>query len=140
MAQDNETSKEGLWLAKIIQMVGLFVVLLFIGMLYTGVIGSSHPPLTLEAMLQIQIIVPTVMAIAFYIVALKVKGWWLKEETDRAFALFKGYTARAFILTVVAGSGLYLGSEGVSWQFTLSVFLTSSLTLIFTFPTQERWK
>lgn len=138
MEQDNGLNKTDLQVLKSIHIVFLAVTLLFIGLHYMGVIGSSLPLLNLEAMLQFQIIVPAVFAIAFYILALKVKGWWLREETDRETGLIKGNLARSVFLIAVAGMGLWLGSEGVTWQFTLPVFLASSLTLIFTFPTQER--
>ena len=138
MTQDEEMGKRLLRWAKIIQIICLGVVLLFIGILYMGFIGTSpvHDPVLTLVLTP----VGAVVAIIFFTMALKAKGWWLKEEPEREFGLFKGYAARAVLLLAVAGYGLILGLMGAGWHIILPFFIIPAVSLILTFPTQARWK
>ena len=79
---------------KLFKIVCLGVVSLFIGMLYMGFIGSTPLSPNQEVRLTILTIVMAVAAIFFFTMALKVKRWWLKEESEREFGLFTGYVVR----------------------------------------------
>jgi hypothetical protein len=140
MELDNEMSKT-LKIAKVLYIFSIVAIMIYAGILYIFIpyVGlrlfpSDDPIISLLAKV---LGILAIGAIVFGYLFPWLVSKFLKHERQMLFVI---PIARATLFIAVGVFGLMLGILGAGWQISLPFIVVCGVSLILTFPTNERWK